>query len=52
MKKMNGLVFFGVCLKALVSDRNKDGWVTKISGSTLLIYAVRVSTLKGEFNAA
>jgi len=37
---------------ALVSDRNEDGWITKISGSTLLIYAVTVSTLRGEFNAA
>jgi hypothetical protein len=37
---------------ALISDRNEDGWITKISGSTFLIYAVTESTLKGEINAA
>jgi len=42
MKKRNGLIFFRECPKALVSDRNKDGWVTKMSGSTFLIYAVKV----------
>jgi len=52
MKKRNGLIVFRVCPMALVSDRNEDGWVTKMSDSTFLIYAVKVSTLKGEFNAA
>jgi hypothetical protein len=37
---------------ALVSDGNEDGWVTKMSGSTFLIYAVTESTLKGEINPA